>query len=304
MKVGVNLINFGPGAQPAHLRGWVKLAEGLGYHSLMTSDHIVTTEDVQARYPAPFYEPLTTLGWLVSATSQILLGTTVVILPYRSPLETARAFANLDQLSGGRMILGVGIGWAEQEFDTLGVPFHRRGAITNEYLDVIKTLWQNEVASYEGEFVSFTNAHTTPLPMQKPHPPIWVGGQSDAALRRTVRFANAWHPIRIRESWLKDSGIPRLREVAEREGVDMPALCPRIRLHITDTAMPDDRLMGEGSLSQIHRDLAVLEELGCEHVLLDTYYEDIEATREPYAAWRMYAQVAERVLDLANESVR
>lgn len=305
MKVGVNLINFGPSAEPKNLLGWARLAEGLGYHSLMTSDHVVTTEDVQARYPAPFYEPLSTLGWLVGVTETIEIGTTVLILPYRSPLETARSFANLDQLSGGRVILGVGIGWAEQEFAALGVPFRRRGAMTNEYLDIIKTLWTNETASYQGEFVSFENARTTPMPMRQPHPPIWVGGQSDAALRRTVRYADGWHPIRVRESWLRDKGIPALQAVAEEEGKPTPAICPRIRLRITSTKSPDDdRLMGEGTIDQIHHDMAALEAMGCEHVLFDTYYDDVEATREPRTAWRMYSEVAEKVLDLPNQRVR
>ncbi|MEM7251561.1 MAG: TIGR03619 family F420-dependent LLM class oxidoreductase [Pseudomonadota bacterium] len=304
MKVGVNLINFGPGATAPNLSGWARLAEGLGFHMLMTSDHIATTDDVQARYPAPFYEPLTTLGWLAAETENILLGTTVLILPYRNPLETARAFANLDQLSGGRMILGVGIGWAEQEFDALNVPFRRRGAMTNEYLAAIKTLWSNDPASFRGEFVTFENVRTTPAPVQSPHPPIWVGGQSEAALTRTVTYADGWHPIRVRESWLRDKGIARLRAAADAAAVPMPALCPRIRLRITESRGGEDRLMGEGTIDQIHHDLSVLEELGCAYVLLDSYFDDVEATADPHAAWRMYAEVAEKVLDLPNETVR
>ena len=110
MKVGVNLINFGPGANPKALKSWVQLVEGLGYHLIMTSDHIAMTPDVQSRYPAPFYEPISTLGWLSGITEQIQIGTTVIILPYRNVIETARACANIDQLSNGRFILGVGIG--------------------------------------------------------------------------------------------------------------------------------------------------------------------------------------------------
>ena len=121
MKAGVNLVNFGPSANPSSLRRWAQMTETLGYHLLMSSDHIATTEDVAERYPAPFYEPLTTLGWLAGVTERVEIGTTVLILPYRSPLETARAFANIDQLSGGRCILGVGVGWAEAEFKALGV---------------------------------------------------------------------------------------------------------------------------------------------------------------------------------------
>ena len=141
MKIGVNLINFGPSAAPETLTRWVQLAEALGYHFIMTSDHIAITPDVQSRYPAPFYEPLSTLGWLAGITQTMEIGTTVIIVPYRHPLETARVLANVDQLSGGRLIFGVGVGWAQQEFEALGAPFRQRGAMTNEYLEAIKVLW-------------------------------------------------------------------------------------------------------------------------------------------------------------------
>src|SRR5262249_8191389 len=217
MRVGINLINFGPGATPESLARSVELAEALGYHLVMISDHVAITPDVHARYPAPFYDPFTALGWLAALTRRVELGTTVIILPYRHPLDTARMVANLDRLSGGRLILGIGAGWAKQEFDALGVPFHQRGAITNDYLAAIKTAWTHDVASYEGRFVSFTDVHTTPRPVRTPHPPIWVGGSSDAALRRAVKPADGWHPIRIRVDWLGDKAVAELREIADAE---------------------------------------------------------------------------------------
>jgi probable F420-dependent oxidoreductase len=305
MKIGVNLINFGPAASPDSLARWTQLADALGYHLVMTSDHIAITPDVQGRYPAPFYEPLSTLGWLAGITRKIEIGTTVVVLPYRNPLEIARACANVDQLSGGRLIFGVGVGWARQEFEALGIPFHRRGAMTNEYLEAIKTLWTEDVASYEGRYVSFRDVNTAPGPARKPHPPIWVGGPSDAALRRTVRYADAWHPIRIRMEWFKNTGIPRLKQIAEKEGKPVPSLCPRIRLRLTDSPLPDDRrIAGEGTLAQVRRDLDELQRLGCAYVLLDTFYDDIEATKDHEAAWRMLTTLAEKALDLKNETVK
>jgi probable F420-dependent oxidoreductase len=305
MKVGVNLINFGPGVTPQSLARWVQLTETLGYHSMMTSDHIATTPDVHARYPAPFYEPLSILGWLAGVTQNIAIGTTVIIVPYRSPLETARALANIDQLSGGRLIFGVGVGWAQQEFDGLGVPFQQRGAMTNEYLAAIQTLWTQDVASYEGRFVSFQDVHTAPRPVQSPHPPIWVGGASDAALRRALRYGDAWHPIRIHWPQFRDTELPRLQAMAEQEGRSLPALCPRIRLRLTASPMPDDqRCMGEGTLDQVHADMEALQAIGCSHVLLDTYYDDPDATRHHETAWRMLVTMAEQVLDLAHETVK
>ena len=305
MKIGVNLINFGPGVSPESLRRSTELAESLGYHLVMISDHVAITPDVRARYPAPFYDPFTTLGWLAGLTRRIELGTTVIILPYRHPLLTARMGANLDRLSGGRLILGVGVGWARQEFDALGLPFHQRGAISNDYLAAITIAWTEELASYAGRFVSFKDVQTTPRPASVPHPPIWVGGASDAALSRAVTYGQAWHPIRIRVDWLRDTGLPRLRQVARAAGKPLPALCPRIRLRLTESPLAEaERVAGEGTLDQVRADLEALESLGAEYVLLDTYADDPEATRQPDVAWRMLTTLAERILDLPRETLR
>ncbi|MBC8281234.1 MAG: TIGR03619 family F420-dependent LLM class oxidoreductase [Chloroflexi bacterium] len=305
MKVGVNLINFGPGVTPESLKSWATLSEALGYHIIMTSDHIAITPDVQSRYPAPFYEPLSLLGWLAGVTTTIEIGTTVIIVPYRNPLELAKATANVDQLSGGRFILGVGIGWAQEEFKVLNAAYRSRGAVTNEYLAAVKLLWTQDVASYDGKFVSFTDVHTAPRPIRTPHPPIWVGGPSDAAMRRTVRYGDAWHPIRIQMDWFKNTGIPRLKEIADEEGQAMPDLCPRIRLRLTDSPVTgSDRVAGEGSIDQVHRDLAELESLGCSYVILDTYADDLEAVKNNEASWQMLSAMAEKVLDLGNQTVR
>src|SRR5437899_9544165 len=214
MRIGVNLLNFGPGVSPDSLARRAQLAETLGYHFVMISDHVALTPDVVARYPAPFYDPFATLAWLAGLTHRVELGTTVVILPYRHPLHTARLAANVDRLSGGRFIFGVGVGWAKQEFATLGVPFERRGAISNDYLAAIKAAWTSDPASYTGPFVSFRDVHTGPRPVRTPHPPIWVGGASDAALRRAVRLGNAWHPIWVGLPCLRARALPSLREIA------------------------------------------------------------------------------------------
>jgi probable F420-dependent oxidoreductase len=305
MKFGVNLINFGPGAEPAALARSAEVVEDLGYHLLMTSDHVAITPDVAARYPAPFYEPFSMLGWLAGLTRRIELGTTVIIIPYRHPLETARATAVVDQLCGGRFILGVGVGWARQEFEALGVPFEKRGALTDDYLPAIRTCWTHEVASYEGRFVRFRDIHTAPRPVRPAGPPIWVGGSSDAALRRAVRHGDAWHPIRSRVDWLRDVGLPRLREIAKREERPTPPLCPRIILNLTEGALPEDeRVAGSGSLEQVRGDLLALESLGAPYVVLDTFTGDVEATRDPEPAWSMLEATAERLLDLDRGTVR
>src|SRR3984893_18326616 len=228
MKIGVNILNFGPGTNLASLERWAQLAEGLGYHFAMISDHVAVTPDVHSRYPAPFYDPFIALAWLAGVTKNLELGATVIILPYRHPLLTARMAANIDHLCRGRFILGVGVGWTKQEFQALGVPFEQRGAIANEYLAVIKKCWANDVVSHDGRYVSFREVHTGPRPVRSPHPPIWVGGRSESAMRRAVRYGDAWHPIRFRIDWLANEGLPALRKIAA-EGAPVPALCPRIQ---------------------------------------------------------------------------
>jgi probable F420-dependent oxidoreductase len=303
MKIGVNLINFGPGASLDSMLRWTRLTEALGYHLLMTSDHIAVTPDVTARYPAPFWEPFTLLGWMAAKARRIELGTTVIIVPYRHPLDTARMVAQVDHLTGGRFIFGVGVGWAKQEFDALGLPFEKRGAMTNEYLEAIKTCWAHARASFDGRFVTFRDVDTTPLPIRRP--PIWVGGGSDAAMRRAAVHGDAWHPIRIKESVMREA-LPRLRKMADEAKRPMPDFCPRMRLCLTEKPMPEDtRLMGHGTVDQVRQDMAALLEMGASYVLLDTSIsEDILATKNHEAAWAMLATMADRVLDLAHESLR
>ena len=305
MKFGVNLLNFGPGVSPDSLLRWARFAEAVGYHLVMISDHVAVTADVEERYPAPFYDPFIALSWLAGSTSRVKLGTTVLIIPYRSPLLVARMSANLDQFSGGRLILGVGSGWAEQEFEALGVPFHERGAMTDDYLAAIKTLWTNDVASHHGPYASFEGVRSGPRPAQSPHPPIWVGGNSDAALRRAARFGDAWHPIEFRIDWMRETALPKLRDMAEQEGRPVPALSPRVKLALSTSTVEDGRrLAGQGTLAQVRGDLEALESMGAEYVLLDTYLDDPEATRSHEGAWRTLATLAEEVLHLERETLR
>ena len=305
MKIGVNLVNFGPAIDVGVLEQWVDVVQSLGFHQIMTSDHIAITPDVAVRFPAPFYEPLTTLGWLAHATKEISIGASVIVLPYRSPLETARAFAGLDQLSGGRCILGVGVGWAREEYAALGVPFTERGRIADEYLNVIRKHWTEDISSFTGQFLSYENVSTGPKPLQRPHPPIWIGGASNAAMQRAVRYGDAWHPFKITTAGLKTKGLPLLESFAKREKKPTPDICPRIYLRFTDTDLPEnERVAGEGTIAQVHHDLAQLHEMGCKTVMLDTYTEDGEAARNPAIAWNRLRTFSEKIYDLSRQNIR
>jgi probable F420-dependent oxidoreductase len=164
----------------------------------MMSDHVAPTPDVTAMYPAPFYDPFTTLSWLASFTTRLSLGTSVAILPYRHPLLTARMSANLDQFTGGRFVLGVGVGWSEPEFGALGVSFPERGRITDEFLTVITRAWTEPSLSFTGDHVHFRNVATGPAPVRHPGPRLWVGGMGEGAIRRAARFGDAWHAVNPR----------------------------------------------------------------------------------------------------------
>jgi alkanesulfonate monooxygenase SsuD/methylene tetrahydromethanopterin reductase-like flavin-dependent oxidoreductase (luciferase family) len=271
MRLGVNVPNFGPGTRPEVLRQWARTVEGLGYDLLMVSDHVVITPDVAEQYPAPFYEPFTTLSWLAGTTDRIRLGTTVLLAPYRHPLLVARMAANLNQLSGGRLVLGVGVGWARQEFEALGVPFARRGKLTDEHLRVLRKAWKDEADYGSG------------------HIPLWIGGNSEAGMRRAVELGDAWHPLRLTIGAMRN-GLDRLREIAGSRA--LPAFAPRIRLRLTDAPIDSpSRTAGEGTIDQILRDLDELETLGADTVVLDPFNEDPDETLHPEIAWQALATV-------------
>ncbi|MCZ7377015.1 LLM class flavin-dependent oxidoreductase [Micromonospora sp. WMMC250] len=274
MQIGVNVPNFAPGTDPRMLRQWAQTVEGLGFDLLMVSDHIAVTPDVAEQYPAPFYEPFTTLAWLAGVTQRVRLGTTVLIVPYRHPLLTARMAANLNRLSGGRLVLGVGVGWARQEFEALGVPYQRRGALTDEYLHAMRDAWRN-TDDYD----------TEPIP-------LWVGGNSDAGMRRAVRLGDAWHPLRLTPDKLTDAA-GRLDVIAADLGLPKPALMPRIALQETREPVTDPgRLAGVGTIEQITADLDRIRLLGAETVVLDPFNDDLTEIRQPERAWRTLAAVA------------
>lgn len=290
MKLGLNLLNYGPDTTPQVLRGWARFAEESGFAIAMISDHIALTPEVQALYPVPFYDAFATIGWLAAQTERLLLGTSVAVLPYRHPLQTARVGANLDRLSGGRFVLGIGSGWSQQEYAALGVPFARRGALTDEYLASIVQAWTSDIASSDGPHAPYQDIRTDPR-QPRPHPPIWVGGSSKAAIRRAVRHGDAWHPINPRPHWLQNTGLPALSTAAAEADVALPALCPRIRAHPSTALTDDERVLGEGTLDQIRADLTDLAELGAAYLVLDTYISP-DVRRPADEDWRILDTVA------------
>ena len=281
--MGVNVPNFGPGTDPGVLRRWALTVEGLGFDLLMVSDHIAVTADVAEQYPAPFYEPFTTLAWLAGLTGRIRLGTTVLIVPYRHPLLIARMAANLNDLSGGRLVLGVGSGWAAQEFGALGVPFQQRGKLTDDYLRAVRAAWADQ-QDYRGGQI-----------------PIWVGGNSDAGLRRAVRLGEAWHPLRFTMPWMREA-VRRMTAFADEQRRPVPGLVPRIALRLTGSPVTaPERLAGEGTIDQVLDDLAELRLLGADTVVFDPFSGDPRETLRPEDAWQALATVWARTRHLREQ---
>jgi probable F420-dependent oxidoreductase len=202
---------FGPTASPEALRKLTQQAEAVGFDAVWFADHIVIPRQVQSLYPyaadgaspfdpdQPFYEPLSVLNFLAGCTQRIRLGTHVLIIPYRHPVFTAKILATLDVLSGGRLMLGIGVGWMEEEFQALGVStYAERGAVTNEYLRLFKELWTKDRPHFQGKYCQVWDIGFYPKPVQKPHPPIWIGGHSTPALRRAATLGDGWMPIGLR----------------------------------------------------------------------------------------------------------
>ena len=206
MNFGFSAPTRGPQATPDALAKLVKRGEELGFGIVSVSDHVVIPRTANSTYPysedgsfrggAECMEQLTLHAYLAAVTKRLRLLTAVMVVPHRPPVLTAKVLATVDVLSGGRLIVGCGAGWLREEFEAIGAPdFDRRGAVTNEYLRAFKELWTSDEPTFEGEFCSFSNLHFEPKPVQKPHPPIWTGGESPAALRRASRLADKWFPI-------------------------------------------------------------------------------------------------------------
>jgi len=197
MKIGLCSVNSGPYTTRAALDSVAELAEGFGVESAWVSEHPVLADPQQPPSPMdpadPILDPVATLAFLAGRTSSVLLGSGVIVLPFRNPLVLAKELATVDVLSGGRLIFGIGVGYVEQEFSALGVPFARRGERTEEYLAAMRAIWTQPHPGYEGELYSFGGVQANPRPVQRPHPPVVVGGYAPAVLRRTVRDADGWY---------------------------------------------------------------------------------------------------------------
>src|SRR5882724_7757625 len=208
MQIGFNAPTAGPMAAPDDLVRLVMAGEAMGFDYATISDHVVIPTDIQAKYPysasgefpagarAERHEQLTEVAFLAAKTSKLRLVTSVMVVPHRPAVLTAKILSTIDVLSGGRLTVGIGAGWMREEFEAIDAPdFDARGTVTDEYVRAFVELWTKDTPKFDGKHVRFSNIGFDPKPVQKPHPPIWVGGESGPALRRAARLGNAWYPI-------------------------------------------------------------------------------------------------------------
>tara|TARA_Y100000758_G_scaffold176700_1_gene125692 strand:+ start:366 stop:1295 length:930 start_codon:yes stop_codon:yes gene_type:complete len=286
-------------ASPANLRTLAQRAESLGFDSAWVSDHIILPRSVDSFYPyaangvatfrpdEDYYEPLAALNFLAGCTQKIRLGTHVLILPYRNPVLTAKMISTLDVLSEGRFILGAGVGWMEEEFKALGLDtFAQRGAVTDEYIQLFKELWTKDNPEFQGEHYQLSESGFQPKPVQKPHPPIWIGGHTNPAIRRAAKYGDGWMPIGLRPPAILEpeelaEKITRLRRLTMEAGrpEDAVSLCFSTGVTFDDSPGATRRMMS-GRAEQIAADLRQYQDLGIRNFILGFPGDSVAAVDE------------------------
>jgi probable F420-dependent oxidoreductase len=279
MDFGVHLPQLGRNANRANLITWAEEADRLGLHSGWVSDHVAWPRDIKSSYPysedgsfpggfdMPWLDPLGTLMFVAARTERLKLGTTVLILGYRPPVLTAKWMATLDVLTEGRAILGVGVGWMEEEFDVLGMPYDHRGARADEQLEVFQTLFADELPSYDGEYYRFPEVGFSPKPPNG-RIPVWVGGHSPAAFRRTARFGDAFHAAfesaeKVSAEWAQ------VGQACEDQGRDPAEVRLSVRLYLDPAAAMKSEVSIQGSADQMAETIGRWQEIGVDHLALD-----------------------------------
>jgi len=286
MKFGFNLPNSGALATPEIMSRIAREGEALGYDYLTVTDHVVLPDMAEPGYPysetGAFYstdsahrhEMLTLAAWLAAVTARVRLVLAVLVVPHRPAVLAAKQLATIDQLSGGRLTVGIGAGWLKAEFDAVvTTPFAERGAVTDEYVAAFRTLWTEKKPRIAGRYVHYDGLLLEPKPVQLPHPPIWVGGESGPSSRRAARLGDAWYPIGTNNAHLLDSmpryraGVARLRQLTEAAGRPRDVVALTYRVKRTGEALPPlasdgERRLFSGSDAAIVDDIRALGEVG------------------------------------------
>lgn len=296
MEFGVTIPNNWGVEDPKQVLALGPLAETMGYDSVWVMDHLFNTGYIRERLEdRPYYHPMATLSYLAATTQRVSLGTSVLVLPYHNPVELAKYTATLDQMSSGRVILGVGVGAMAEEFQALGIPMRQRGSLTNEAIAVMKELWTNHSPSYQSSRWDFSDLRFSPKPSQTPHIPLWIAGSSRGALRRTATMGDGWHPTGVSP---EDFALGRkeIAEIAAAAGRDVSAITMSARIEVeveggpsSERAASRARIPGDDHGS-MRASIEAYRVAGVEHIVLAPNSGDTVRLRE------IMANIAEHVL--------
>ena len=273
VQFGVTIPHFGRNAQPRMVEQVAREAEAMGFESVWASDHVIVPAG-ESYIPHYFYDPLVVMTAAAAVTQSIEIGVSVLVIPYRDPVVTAKMLATMDQMSRGRMILGTGVGWLEQEFDALNANFHARGAQCDEYLDVMQALWTSDPTSFEGRWTNFAEMRQNPKPVRSPFP-IWVGGNGPPAIKRAAERGTGWHPINLTLAEL-GAGVEAYHAACRDNHKLMGPVC--LRSMPAGRRVPDgiDRVPFSGSSGQVAEDIDAYAEAGMTHILFSPPVSDVE----------------------------
>jgi probable F420-dependent oxidoreductase len=279
MKLGICLPHYGRPIEVERMVTVARRAEEAGLDSIWVTDHVIVPQDVDVIYREHMLDPLAVLPWLAAVTERIALGTSVIILPYRSPIPVAKLLASVDVLSGGRLIVGAAIGWMEGEFAALGVPFKERVSRSEEALELFRTLWTEAQPEIETKRHHLSGLQVSPRPLQHPRPPIWIGGDSEGALRRVARFGDGWHATSATPEAFRQGkqAVTRFWKDAGREGdptwsMRIPIFIEGVHRWAVDQKFLRGRHTIRGTLKQIAGQLAEYQRLGVSHMALEVSY--------------------------------
>jgi probable F420-dependent oxidoreductase len=298
MRYGFYLPTRGATGTADAIEAILARGEALGFTSTMIADHVVFPTQIRSKYPytvsgafpggGDALDQLSLMAFAAARTRHLRLVSSVMILPYRNPVLTAKMLATIDVLSRGRVTVGVGVGWLREEFEALGAPdFDRRGAVSDEWIRIFRTLWTQSPASFKGDFYSFESLVFQPAPLQKPHPPIWIGGHSAPALRRVARYGDGWHPVGANPAVPLppaelEASLDQLYRLTEKEGRDPSRLAISFKAPVYDLSakVAGARRPFSGSPDQVLEDIDAYARLGVSELIFDFRSEELAQSLE------------------------
>ena len=281
MKIGFSLPNIGPVATVESVTKVAQCAEALGYSSLWTIERLLYPLKLQSPYPGTpdgslpdvyrhTLDPLDSLTYVAGQTKKIRLGTSVLDMPYYNPVMLARRLTTIDVLSGGRLCVGLGLGWSKDEMDATGADITKRGALADEFLPLLKTIWTTNPVEFHGKFFNVPKSYIDVKPVQKPHPPIYLGAFAPPALKRLARLADGWNPVFLPVPAMTEM-FGSIRQMAKEAGRDPAAISMIVHagVELTEQPLGKNRAIFAGSLEQIADDVKASAKIGASEIFFD-----------------------------------